>query len=162
MKILAATSNERLTLEQIAKDAVEFYNTISFKPITDEINKVLGRKNIKVDYDYRVSAYDPHIILEAESDVFTETNPSLLKNIIKEYSIVSDVRSNLRATNSEYFQGLAKPEYEVGIIIYLEVLFNSGDEQRIPLFLASYTSADSKWKFIEDYEHTPEYEIIRN
>lgn len=109
-----------------------------------------------------MKGYQPFISLTAESDVFTETRPSLLKNTIKEYSITSDVRSKLRAINSEYFQGLAEPEYEVGIIIYLEVLFNSGDEQRIPLFLASYTSADSKWKFIEDYEDTPEYEIIRN
>lgn len=57
MKILAANSNERLTGEQIAKDAVEFYNSISFKPITDEINKVLGRKDIQVDYDYHVTTY---------------------------------------------------------------------------------------------------------
>lgn len=161
MKILAANSNERLTGEQIAKDAVEFYNTILFKPVTEEINNILGRKDIRVDYDYRVTTYQPHIYLNASSDVFTETKPSLLKNIIKEYSIVSDIRSKLRATNSEYFQGLAEPEYEASIIIYLEVLFNSGDEQRIPLFLASYTSADSKWKFIEDYEDTPEYENIR-
>ena len=162
MKILAATSNERLTGEQIAEDAVEFYNSISFKPITDEINKVLGRKDIQVDYDYHVTTYQPHIDINAQSDVFTETKPSLLKNIIKEYSITSDHRGKLRATNSEYFQGLAEPEYEASIIIYLEVLFNNGDEQRIPLFLASYTSADSKWKFIEDYEDTPEYEIIRS
>ena len=161
MKILAATSNERLTGEQIAEDAVEFYNSISFKPITDQINKVLGRKDIQVDYDYHVTTYEPHIHINAESDVFTETKLSLLKNIIKEYSIVSDVRSKLRANNSEYFQGLAEPEYEAGIIIYLEVLFYSGDEQRIPLFLASYTSANSNWKFIEDYEGTPEYQNIR-
>ena len=162
MKILSTTSNERLTGEQIGKDAVEFYNTISFKPVTQEINRILGRKDIRVDYDYGVTTYQPHIYLNAQSDVFTETKPSLLKNIIKEYSITSDHRGKLRATNSEYFQGLAEPEYEASIIIYLEVLFNNGDEQRIPLFLASYTSADSKWKFIEDYEDTPEYEIIRS
>lgn len=162
MKILASKNNhEYLTGEEIANDAVEFYNTISFKPVTDEINRILGRKDIRVDYDYSVHLPQPFIGLEASSDVFTETSPSLLNNTIKQYSIISDVRSKLRAINSEYFQGLAEPEYEAGIIIYLEVLFKNGSEQRISLFLASYTSTNNKWKFIEDYEDTPEYEIIR-
>ena len=161
MKILASRNDERPTAEEIGKAGVEFYNTISFKPVTDEINKILGRKDIRVDYDYRVTTYQPHIYLNAQSDVFTETKPSLLKNIIKEYSITSDNRSKLRPSNAEYYRGLADPEYEASIIIYLEVLFNSGDEQRIPLFLASYTSADSNWKFIKDYEDTPEYQNIR-
>ena len=161
MKILAATSDERLTGEQMAEDAVEFYNSISFKPITDEINKVLGRKDIQVDYDYRVDKYQGYLKLNASSDVFTETKPSLLKNIIKEYSITSDIRSNLRPSNAEYYRGLADPEYEVSIIIYLGVVFNDGDEQNISLFLATYTSADSKWTFKENYIDTPEYENIR-
>lgn len=163
MKILAGKNNDDiLTGEEIANDAVEFYNTISFKAVTNEINRIFGRNNIRVDYDYEVHEHQPFISLTAESDVFTENKPSLLKNSIKHYSIISDIRSKLRAINSEYFQGLAEPEYEASIIIYLDVLFNSGAEQRIPLFLASYTSADSKWKFIEDYEDTPEYKIIRN
>mgnify|MGYP000958054388 CR=1 FL=1 len=161
MKILASRNDERPTAEEIRNAGVGFYNTISFKPVTDEINKVLGRKDIRVDYDYRVDKYQGYLYLNASSDVFTETKPSLLKNIIKEYSITSDIRSNLRPSNAEYYRGLADPEYEVSIIIYLEVLFNNGDEQRIPVFLATYTSGASKWKFIEDYEDTPEYENIR-